>query len=78
MFEYESSGFFLAVYPARIEVRTKKRSQTIAIGDVAQVMVQGRPKRLLIVTSDGKHYEYQLGRECEGARAAIASQLRPA
>ena len=76
IFTFEGSGMTLDVYDDRVEVGSKKRVQSIPLSAVDEVLVTSRPKRLVIVTREGKHYEYSLGRDAEGARAAINSQLK--
>ena len=76
MYEYSRDGFSLEVFRDRIDVTVKKKHQTIPMSSVNEVTVVGRLKVLKITTTDGKEYQYQLGRNGEEARGAIASAAR--
>jgi hypothetical protein len=75
LFEAEEATTRFVLYEDRIEVGVKKRRTVLPLAEVAEVLALRRPKRLVIVTDSGKHYEYLLGHEIEGARAAVTAQL---
>ena len=72
---FEAPGILLTVHEDRVEVESGKRRQSIPLAGVAEVKVTPRPKKLVIVTTEGKSYQFGLGRDAEPARAVIASQL---
>jgi len=74
-FVFEAPGLVLEVHDDRVEVEARKRHQTIPLSGVAEVLVVTHPKRLAIVTTEGKRYEFLLGKDAEAARAAITSRL---
>ena len=76
MYEYNRDGLIFEVFRDRIDVTQKKKHQTIPMSSVSEVTVVGRLKVLKITTTDGKEYQYQLGRSGEEARGAIASASR--
>lgn len=73
--EFGDSDGAVTVYSDRIEAREKKRSRSIAFSEIADVQVARRPKRLVIVTREGKQLQYNLGNEAEAARSTIARRL---
>jgi hypothetical protein len=75
IFASEGPGFTFELYDDRIEVAVKKRTQVLALADVAEVMIGRRPKRLIVVTRAGKQHQYLLQHDVEGARAAVSNQL---
>src|SRR5262249_39041846 len=74
-FRFENPGLALSVYPDRLEIAVRNRQQVNPLTGVAEVLVASRPKRVIIVTTEGKRHELSLGRHCEEARAVIARQL---
>lgn len=75
VFTADVPGLGFAVYADRIEVTVKRRVQVIPLARVTEVLVSPRPKKLVVVTAEGKHYQYLLGRDTEPARGAIAGRL---
>ena len=75
VFTAEVPGLLFTVFDDRIEATVKKRVQTIPLDGVAEVLVSRRPKKLVVVTNEGKRYQYLLGRETEPARGVIARRL---
>ncbi len=75
VFVVESDGTTFAVWDDRVEVTVKKRAQVIPLAEIAELEVSRRPRKLVIVTTGGKHYQYLLGGEIDGARRAIESQI---
>ncbi|MCC7365791.1 MAG: hypothetical protein IT303_15610 [Dehalococcoidia bacterium] len=75
VFVVESDGTTFAVWEDRVEVTVKKRSQVVPMSDIAEIEVSRRPRKLVIVTRGGKHYQYLLGGEIEAARRAIEAQV---
>lgn len=73
IYEYFRDGFSFEVFRDRIDITVKKKHQTIPVSSVSEVTVVGRTKVLKITTTDGKEYQYQMGRMGEEARGAIAS-----
>jgi hypothetical protein len=73
--EFEGEDSSLFVYNDRIESVARKRTQVIAMADIANVLVSSRPRRLVIVTREGKQHQFNMGREAEAARGAIARRL---
>lgn len=76
IFTAEAPHLQFVLFGDRIEVAARKRRQVIALSDVAEVVVSRRPKKLVITTGEGKHYEYLLGFDVEAARAAVTGALR--
>lgn len=72
---FEGGGTALHVYDDRVESVARKRVQTIPLEEISEVLVSNRPKRLVIVTRQGKHHQFNIGRESEAARGAIARRL---
>lgn len=75
LFTAEQDTLHFAVYADRIEATVKKRVQTVPLAEVAEVMTDRRPKRLLVKTHAGKQYQYLLGGEIDAARQAILARL---
>jgi hypothetical protein len=73
--EFEGEDSSLVVYDDRVETVARKRTQTIAMTDIASVQVSRKPRRLVIVTREGKQLQFNIGRDCEAARGAIVRRL---
>jgi hypothetical protein len=75
VFTTEVPGMALSVFPDRVEIELKRRSQVIPMAEVAEVYVSRRPKKLVIVTTAGKTHQFLLGQDVEMARGIISAQL---
>jgi hypothetical protein len=73
--EFEGDDSSLLVYDDRVEAVARKRTQVIAMADIASVQVSRKPRRLVIMTREGKQLQFNMGRDCEAARGAIARRL---
>jgi hypothetical protein len=73
--EFEGADSSLVVYQDRVESVARKRTQVIAMSDIASVQVSRKPRRLVIMTREGKQLQFNMGRDCEAARGAIARRL---
>lgn len=73
---FSSGDASLTIYDNRLELVARKRVQTVAFSDIAEVLTGNRPKRLVVVTVEGKRLESNIGRESEVARGAIERRLR--
>ncbi|MCA9822700.1 MAG: hypothetical protein KC482_02295 [Dehalococcoidia bacterium] len=73
--EFGDSDAPFVVYDDRVEARAKKRSQSIAFAEIAEVQVTKRPRRLVIVTHEGKHLQFNIGRDSEAARSTIVRRM---
>lgn len=73
--EFEGADSSLFVYDDRVESIARKRTQVIPMGDIADVQVSSRPRRLVIVTREGKQLQFNMGREAEAARGAIVRRM---
>jgi len=78
VFTAEAPGLLFEVFSDRIESKVKKRVQQVRLENVAEVLVSARPKKLIVVTREGKRYQYLLGRDTELARAAIVRAVADA
>jgi hypothetical protein len=73
--EFGDSDGTVVVYDDHVEAKAKKRSQSIAFAEIAEVQVAKRPKRLVIVTHEGKHLQFNIGRDSEAARSTIVRRM---
>jgi hypothetical protein len=73
--EFEGEDASLFVYADRVETVARKRTQVIPIAEIASVQVSRKPRRLVIVTREGKQLQFNMGRDSEAARGAIARRL---
>ena len=73
--EFGDTDGSLVVYDDRVEARAKKRTQSIEFAQIADVQVTRRPRRLVIVTHEGKHLQFNIGRDSEAARSTIVRRM---
>lgn len=75
VFSADGVNLEFTLYDDRVEALARKRRQVIPLSDIAEVLASRRPKKLVIVTTEGKHYEYLLGHDVEAARASVTAQI---